>query len=65
MFFESILTINAGLSNINEVKVAILKEVQCNGCAYRSARLFIIAISSHSHKERKQHKEYFFDIAAL
>ena len=41
-----------------------IKEVQYNCSAHGSAHLFIIAISSHSHKERKL-PQFFFNVTTL
>ena len=41
------------------MKVKLLKEVQCNCSTVRSAHLFIITISSHSHIRRRQPQKTF------
>ena len=41
-----------------------IKEVQYNCSAHGSAHLFIIAISSHSHKERNE-PQFFVNVATL
>ena len=41
------------------INMNLFKEVQYNGSALRSAHLFIIAISSHSHIKRKQPQRIF------
>ena len=40
-------------------KKPAIKEVRCNCSAHRSAHLFIITISSHSHIKRKQPQRIF------
>ena len=41
-----------------------IKEVQYNCSAHGSVHLFIIAISSHSHKERKE-PQFFFNVTMI
>ena len=41
-----------------------IKEVQYNCSAHVSVHLFIIAISSHSHKERKE-PQFFFNVTMI
>ena len=41
-----------------------IKEVQYNCSAHDSAHLFIIGISNHSHKERKE-PQFFFNVVTL
>ena len=48
-----------------EFECTYIKEVQYNCSAHHPAHLFIIAISSHSHKEQKKPKFFFHFLPAF